>query len=195
MACSEAKRRKWTVAEEVDRQFVKSIAIRRADCRVCWLIETSANSNVFRRVEPKKPYWMGARDTVVDGQRTTDSISGARVTAMQVSVSARHGSLQNGDHELVEQKVEKLRRLYDRISAISVTIDLEPIDNPTVEICVSVEHADDCVAKAHASTVIAALDLAIPKMEQQLRRLKEKKTGHRATGHKHIDSPTVADED
>ena len=114
---------------------------------------------------------------------------------MQVSVSARHGSLQNGDHELVEQKVQKLRRLYDRINAITVMIDLEPIDHPTVEICVSAEHAEDSVAKTSATTVIAALDLTIPKIEQQLRRLKEKKTGHRATGHKHIDSPAVADED
>ncbi len=114
---------------------------------------------------------------------------------MQVSVSARHGSLQNGDHEIVEQKVEKLRRLYDRINAIEVTIDLEHLDNPSVEICVSAEHADDSVAKANATTVIAALDLAIPKIEQQLRRLKEKKTGHRATGHKHMDTPAVSDED
>jgi putative sigma-54 modulation protein len=114
---------------------------------------------------------------------------------MQVNVSARHGSLKNGDHDLVEQKVEKLRRLYDRISAITVTIDLEPIDHPTVEICVSADRAEESVAKATATTVIAALDLAIPKMEQQLRRLKEKKTGHRATGHKHTDSTAIADED
>jgi putative sigma-54 modulation protein len=114
---------------------------------------------------------------------------------MQVSVSARHGSLQNGDQELVEDKVKNLRRLYDRINAIEVTIDLEHRDNPSVEICVSAEHADDSVAKANASTVIAALDLAIPKIEQQLRRLKEKKTGHRASGHKHIDTPAVVDED
>ncbi len=114
---------------------------------------------------------------------------------MQVSVSARHGSLQNGDQEIVEQKVERFRRLYDRINAIKVTIDLEHIDNPNVEICVSAEHAEDSIAKADATTVIAALDLAIPKIEQQLRRLKEKKTGHRATGHKHMDTPAVADED
>ena len=114
---------------------------------------------------------------------------------MQVSVSARHGSLQNGDQQLVEEKVEKLRRLYDRVNAIEVVIDLEHLDNPMVEINVSVEHADDCFARANATTVISALDLAIPKVEQQLRRLKEKKTGHRATGHKHIDAPTLSDED
>ncbi len=113
---------------------------------------------------------------------------------MQVNVSARHGNLQPGDQQLVVEKTEKLRRLYDRINAIEVTIDLKQLDKPHVEIQVSIEHAEDCLATAEANTVIAALDAAIPKVEQQLRRLKEKKTGHRATGHKHID-PVVADED
>lgn len=114
---------------------------------------------------------------------------------MQVSVSARHGHLQPGDQELIEEKVAKLRRLYDRVNAIEATVDLEHLDNPSIEIHVSVEHADNCVATANATTVIAALDLAIPKVEQQLRRLKEKKTGHRATRHNHIDNSVAADEE
>lgn len=113
---------------------------------------------------------------------------------MQVSVSARHGSLQPGDQELIQEKTVKLRRLYDRINAIEVTVDLEHTDKPGIEIQVSIEHAAECVATAEASTVIAALDMAIPKVEQQLRRIKEKKTGHRATGHKHIETPTLDDE-
>lgn len=113
---------------------------------------------------------------------------------MQVNVSARHGALQPGDQALVEEKALKLRRLYDRVNAIDVTIGLENLDKPHVEIKVSVEHADDLVAHAEASTVIAALDAAIPKAEQQLRKLKEKKTEHRATAHKHIESVDVDNE-
>ncbi|MEM1226396.1 MAG: ribosome-associated translation inhibitor RaiA [Planctomycetota bacterium] len=109
---------------------------------------------------------------------------------MQVNVSARHGNLQPGDHDLVEEKALKLRRLYDRVNAINVTIDLEHLDKPHVEIQVSVEHADDLVATAEATTVVAALDAAIPKAEQQLRKLKDRKTGHRATASKHIDAPS-----
>lgn len=106
---------------------------------------------------------------------------------MQVNVSARHGHLQPGDQELIVEKSEKLRRLYDRITSIEVTVDLQSQDHPSVEIQVSAEHADDCVATSESSTVISALDMVIPKVEQQLRKLKEKKTGHRATAHKHID--------
>jgi putative sigma-54 modulation protein len=109
---------------------------------------------------------------------------------MQVNVSARHGSLKPGDQELIQEKAVKLRRLYDRVNAIEVTVDLEHTEKPAVEIQVSIEHAGECVATAEASTVIAALDMAIPKAEQQLRKVKQKKTGHRATGHKHIEMPT-----
>ena len=106
---------------------------------------------------------------------------------MQVNVSARHGNLQPGDQPLIVEKVEKLRRFYDRTNAIDVTVDLKQLDKPSIEIKVSFEGAEDCVATAEASTVLAALDTAIPKAEQQLRKLKEKKTGHRAVGIKHIE--------
>lgn len=114
---------------------------------------------------------------------------------MQVSVSARHGNLQPGDQQLIVEKAERLRRLYDRITAIEITCGLERLEKPSVEIRVSAEGAEDCVATAESTTVIASLDAAIPKVEQQLRRLKEKKTGHRATGLKHIDTQVATDED
>ncbi len=114
---------------------------------------------------------------------------------MQVSVSARHGSLQPGDQSLIEEKVGNVRRLYDRINAIEVTVDLKHLDKPLVEVKVSIEHADACVASADSTNVIAALDAVIPKVEQQIRRLKDKKTGHRATGHKHIEPMVVDEED
>ena len=114
---------------------------------------------------------------------------------MQVNVSARHGSLQAGDQQLITEKAEKLRRLFDRINAIEVTVDLKQSDKTEVEIQVSAEHADDCVARGEATTVLSAFDVTLHKIEQQLRRLKEKKTGHRATGHKHMDTPAASDED
>ncbi len=111
---------------------------------------------------------------------------------MQISISVRHGEMQPGDQPLIEEKVEKLRRLFDRVNAIEVIVDLKQLDNPAVEIKVSAEHAPDCVGHAEATTVLTALDLAIPKVEQQLRRAKERLTGHRAVGHKHIDpSPSA----
>lgn len=98
---------------------------------------------------------------------------------MQVNVSARHGQLQPGDQPLIVEKAERLRRLNDRVNSIEVTVDLKQLSKPMVEIVCSVEGSDDCVGHADATTVLAALDTAIPKVEHQLRRLKEKKTEHR----------------
>jgi putative sigma-54 modulation protein len=108
---------------------------------------------------------------------------------MQVSVSARHGSLQPGDQAIVEEKVAKLRRLFDKVSSIVVTIDLEHLEKPSVEIIVSTEKVGQFVAASEATTVLAAFDKAMPKMEQQLRRAKEKFTKHQATGLGHVDAP------
>lgn len=108
---------------------------------------------------------------------------------MQVNVSARHGHLKQEDQAIIVEKSEKLRRLFDRINAIEVTVDLEHLDKPTVEINVSAEHTHDFVATTQASTVIAALDITIGKVEQQIRKHKEKVTEHKGSGAKHAGGP------
>lgn len=111
---------------------------------------------------------------------------------MQVNVSARHGTLTAHDQEFIREKSEKVRRLYDRVTGVEVTVDFQHQDQPKVEINVSAEQAQDFVASASASNVISALDAAIQKVEQQLRKHKEKLTGHKAAGVKHI-SPVEDD--
>ncbi len=110
---------------------------------------------------------------------------------MQVNVSARHGSLSAHDQEVIREKAEKVRRLFDRVNSIQVTVDFQHQDKPHVEINASAEHSEDFVASAEASTVISALDSAIQKIEQQLRKHKEKLTGHhKGPSAKHI-TPAV----
>lgn len=105
---------------------------------------------------------------------------------MQVNVSARHGSLSAHDQTVISEKAEKVKRLLDRINAVQVIVDMQHQESPSVEINVSAEHAPDFVASATATNVISALDGAIAKVEQQLRKHKEKTTGHKASGVKHI---------
>jgi len=105
---------------------------------------------------------------------------------VQINVSARHGHLKQDDQQIITEKVEKIRKFYDRISSIEVTVDLEHIDKPHVEINVSAEAAPDFIATATAQSVLAALDLAIQKVEQQVRKHKEKVTDHKGVGHKHV---------
>ncbi|HHM11942.1 MAG TPA: ribosome-associated translation inhibitor RaiA [Planctomycetaceae bacterium] len=104
---------------------------------------------------------------------------------MQIAVSARHGHLHPETQARIREKVEKLRRYFDRLTAIQVTVDLEHRETPDVEVCISAEHTSDFVATA-SGELMAALDRVLHKVEQQLRRHKEKVTGHRATGLKRL---------
>ena len=73
---------------------------------------------------------------------------------------------------------------------MDVTIDLEHDESPQVEMRVSAEHTSDFLAMEASGTVMAAVDGAIHKLEQQLRRHKEKLKAHRAIGLKHHESPS-----
>jgi ribosome-associated translation inhibitor RaiA len=59
-----------------------------------------------------------------------------------------------------------------------------------LELRVRAEHHDEFVAIAEADTVFAALDGAIEKMENQLRRFNQRLKEHRAVGHKHLEPPS-----
>jgi putative sigma-54 modulation protein len=100
---------------------------------------------------------------------------------VQVSISARHGHLSDLTREKIGAKVEKLARLFERLLAIEVTVDLEHEQNPSVDVRVSAEHKHDFVATEQSANLMAALDGVIHKLEQQLRKYKEKVQDHHRT--------------
>jgi putative sigma-54 modulation protein len=109
---------------------------------------------------------------------------------VQTSISARHGHLSAATQGKISDKVEKLRRFFDRLTAIQVTVDLADPDNIHVEVRVSAERAKDFVASGTTNELFAGLDDAVQKLEQQLRRHKERiQTGHRQPGRKQIEPP------
>lgn len=93
---------------------------------------------------------------------------------MQINVSTRHGHLSTASQEKITSKVEKLSRFFDRLTSIEVTVDLEHEESPVVDLRVSAEHKHDFVATGRESTLSASLDSSINKLEQQLRKYKEK---------------------
>lgn len=102
---------------------------------------------------------------------------------MQISISARHGHLSEATQQKIEAKVEKLSRIFDRVMSIEVTVDLEHDETPGIDIRVSAEHKHDFVATERTSGLWASLDGAIHKIEQQLRKYKEKvQDRHRQSG-------------
>lgn len=109
---------------------------------------------------------------------------------MQVNISARHGQLSDETRGKITAKVEKLARLFERLAAIEVTVDLKHEQNPSVDVRVSAEHKHDFVATEQSTSLMAALDGVVHKLEQQLRKYKEKvQNHHRATAPRHTGAP------
>ena len=93
---------------------------------------------------------------------------------MQIQISTRHGHLSDASQERVAEKAEKLLRIFERLTAIEVIIDLNDSDAPSVDIKVSAEHKHDFVAHDQSNNLMASIDTAIHKLEQQLRKYKER---------------------
>lgn len=103
---------------------------------------------------------------------------------MQTNISVRHGHISDATQAVIKEKLDKLTRLYDRISAIELTVDLEHREQPTVDLNVSAKK-HDFVAVAQSENLLAAVDIVLEKMEQQLRKHKEKvQDHHRGAGHR-----------
>jgi putative sigma-54 modulation protein len=93
---------------------------------------------------------------------------------VQIRISTRHGNVSDETREKIRAKVEKLPRIFDRLTAIEVTVDLEHRDAPEVDLKAWAEHKHDFVATAKADELMAALDVVMHKLEQQLRKYKER---------------------
>ena len=93
---------------------------------------------------------------------------------MQINISTRHGHISNDTQDKIKEKLEKLTRLYDRLSAIELTVDLEHRDAPNVDLKVSAQHKHDFLAIGRSMELMACVDDVVEKMEQQLRKHKEK---------------------
>jgi putative sigma-54 modulation protein len=103
---------------------------------------------------------------------------------VQMNISIRHGHVSDATQAMIQEKLDKITRLYDRAGALEITIDLEHRDMPAVDLKVSAKK-HDFVATGQAENLLAAVDVAVEKMEQQLRKHKEKvQDRHRGTGHR-----------
>jgi ribosome hibernation promoting factor len=99
---------------------------------------------------------------------------------VQIKISARHGHLSEATQQFIRDKAQKLLHIFQRLTMIEVTVDLKE-DNKLVEFVVSAEHKHDFVASERNNDILAAVDLVLDKLENQLRRYKEKIQDHRRT--------------
>ena len=93
---------------------------------------------------------------------------------MQVSVTARHVRVTTLLKEHAEERARRLERYFSPLHKVQVVLEGEGDHRFRVEIIVSIARGRARVCQSVNDTGMAAVDAAAAKMEQQLRRLKEK---------------------
>lgn len=97
---------------------------------------------------------------------------------MQVAITCRHGSIKSDLNEYIARKSEKLLTYFERVTQIQVTLDF--LDGRIrAEMLVDAEHKHNFVAHAEGEDAAVTFDLVLHKMEQQIRKYKEKVQDHR----------------
>ena len=139
---------------------------------------------VCRREQESLKSWrpLGAADVTGDAKRVYTK----ELSPVQINISSRHGQLSEATREKIKSKVEKLVRVFERLTAIEVTVDLAHRTNPEVDLRANAEHKHDFVATERSEELFVAVDNAVHKIEQQLRKYKEKVQDH----HRNLDAHT-----
>lgn len=113
---------------------------------------------------------------------------------MQIDISTRHGQISQSTKEKITTKVQKLSRFQERLTAVNVILDLAE-DNSQVELKASIERANDFVSHARGTSVMGALDGAMHKMQEQMRRHKDRLVEHKSTGRRTEIPPSEEQDD
>jgi putative sigma-54 modulation protein len=115
---------------------------------------------------------------------------------VQLNISTRHGHLSEATQEKLRAKADKLTRFFDRLTSIEIVVDLKDSARPLVELIAAAEHSPDFVAHEQADSLMASMDLALEKIEEQLRRHKERiqSRGRDPEARRHDAPDVIADE-
>ena len=96
---------------------------------------------------------------------------------MLIEVVGRHLDITDAIRQHAEEKAEKLTRFFDRILAVTWTIEHHSTssgDSFRVELLVDVEHHEDLVSKADGQDLYAVIDSVHHKGIRQLKDLHDK---------------------
>ncbi|MBN2830334.1 MAG: ribosome-associated translation inhibitor RaiA [Candidatus Cloacimonetes bacterium] len=96
---------------------------------------------------------------------------------MQITITARHFELTNAIRDYVESACEKLDRYFDQIINLHVILTLDNTRN----ICEISLHASkfSLQSESEENDMYVAIDTTVDRMENQLKKLKDKVTDHK----------------
>ena len=97
---------------------------------------------------------------------------------MQINVTTRHGNLSEASKQKIKEKVEKLEKFIERLTRIDVVVDLEKADAPSVDLMALTEHKKEFKATYSSGELYGCVDQVLDKIQQQMKKFKEKMTDH-----------------
>lgn len=96
---------------------------------------------------------------------------------MLITVTGKHVRITDAIKKHAEAKTAKLPRYYDNINQIEVVIDGTYKGNIEVEVIARAEHSKVFVVTERGMDAYRCIDLAVHKLQRQLRRKKTKERG------------------
>lgn len=99
---------------------------------------------------------------------------------MHITITARHFELTNAIRDYVEESSLKLKRYFDNIATVHVTLSVESSRN-RCEMSLRASKFD-FQSESVAMDMYLSIDEAIDKMEAQIKKLKDKVTDHQKKG-------------
>ncbi|HOK94691.1 MAG TPA: ribosome-associated translation inhibitor RaiA [Anaerohalosphaeraceae bacterium] len=114
---------------------------------------------------------------------------------MLVTVTGKHIEITDTIRAHIQEKVDKMPRYYDGISRIEVIIEGSEGGKQSVEVIAHAEHNNPLVAKEIGMDTYTCIDMAVHKLERQLRKIKEKQREHKAMPPAGIKTLPLSEED
>jgi len=99
-----------------------------------------------------------------------------------ITISGKHIEITESIKKHAEDKASKLPKYYDSINQVEVIIDGSQGGGMSVEIIARAEHSGTFVGTETGEDVYRCIDMAIHKLERQLRRAKSKERDNKYTG-------------
>jgi len=100
-------------------------------------------------------------------------------------ITGKHIDLTNAIRQYAEQKTSKLPKFYDSINRIEVILDGNPGGtgpSVNVELIARGEHSNVFVVSEQGEDAYQCIDIAVHKLERQLKKKKEKQRNNKHAG-------------
>lgn len=101
---------------------------------------------------------------------------------MLFTISGKHIEITEAIKRHAEQKTSKLPKYYNSVNQVEVIIDNSQGGNPSVEIIARAEHGKVFVVTETGEDAYKCIDVAVHKLERQLRRKKGRERNSKHSG-------------